>query len=302
MGDNANKTVNRVAGTINTAGKKIQATTQKAKELTTKKIADVANYFQNDLFSKDPGILAQVIQGFLAILILFIIIEISKYAYKKYVSMSLSNPFILPKNSDGGYTWSGDRQHVIKQQPGSDSTTLQRSKNKDSGIEFTYLFWINVSKWTESVMGWKHVFHKGTQEGEPLRCPAVWLHPVKNSMRIYMNTMNSPDEYLDIDDMPIQKWICVGIAVKQNKLDVYINGNIIKSKKFSTPVKQNYGDVYITNQGGFDGYLSRLRYFNNYITYSQLRNFLISGPDPIPLDEADTMPPYFDSRYWSRSK
>ena len=151
-------------------------------------------------------------------------------------------------------------------------------------------------------MGWKHVFHKGTQEGEPLRCPAVWLHPVKNSMRIYMNTMNSPDEYLDIDDMPIQKWICVGIAVKQNKLDVYINGNIIKSKKFSTPVKQNYGDVYITNQGGFDGYLSRLRYFNNYITYSQLRNFLISGPDPIPLDEADTMPPYFDSRYWSRSK
>lgn len=308
MGDNVvNKTAGRVAGTINDTGKKIQEGTKKAKEIATKHLGNVVNYFQNDLFSDNPGILSQVIQGFLAVLILFIIIELCIFAYKKYKAMSLSNPFILPKNSDGGYTYSGDRQHVIKQDPNNvtaDDTvkTLQRSKNQESGIEFTYLFWINVNSWQETAMGWKHVFHKGTQEGEPLRCPAVWLHPVKNSMRIYMNTMTSSDEYIDIDDIPIKKWICVGIAVKQNKLDIYVNGNIIKSKTFSAPVKQNYGDIYITNHGGFDGYLSRLRYFNNYITYSQLRDFLITGPDPVPLDEADTMPPYFDSRYWSRSK
>lgn len=309
MGDNAvKKTANRVAGTINDTGKKIQDTAKKATEAVSKHVGNVGNYFKNDLFAENPGILAQVIQGFLAVLILFIIIEVCKLAYKKYVAMSNSNPFILPKNSDGGYTYSADRQHIIHQDPkaqnaGDESIkTLQRSKDQNSGIEFTYLFWINVSKWDEKVMGWKHVFHKGTQEGEPLRCPAVWLHPVRNSMRIYMNTMKSPNEYLDVDDIPIQKWICIGIAVKQNKLDVYINGNIIKSKTFSSPVKQNYGDVYVTNQGGFDGYISRLRYFNNYITYSQLRDFLIAGPDPVPLDEADTMPPYFDSRYWSRSK
>ena len=125
-------------------------------------------------------------------------------------------------------------------------------------------------------MGWKHVFHRDSRRRT---LKMLVYHPVKNSMRIYMNTMTSLDEYLDIDDIPIKKWICVGIAVKQNKLDVYINGNIIKSKTFGAPVKQNYGDIYITNHGGFDGYLSRLRYFNNYITYSQLRDFHYrSGP------------------------
>ena len=46
---------------------------------------------------------------------------------------------------------------------------------------------------------WKHVFHKGNKTGYPNRCPGVYIHPTKNTLRIYTNTYDKILEYVDID-------------------------------------------------------------------------------------------------------
>lgn len=282
------------ASKINSGVESVKKASQSAITKAQEHLSNAGNWIMN--IPSSDGVPQQIIQGLLAVIILAVVIETAIYLYKKYKAYSNSNPMLI----DG--TKVANRSTIIRQDPSlQNSITLARSKNQKEGIEFTYIFWIYINSWNND-MKWKHVFHKGSQQAEPLKCPAVFLHPVKNSMRVYMNTLSTVEEYIDIDNIPIQKWLCCAISVKQKKLDVYVNGNILKSKNLTSVPKQNYGDVYVTMDGGFDGYISNLQYYANYISYSQLRSHLIEGPAPIPLNEADTFPPYLDSRYWVRAQ
>ena len=61
---------------------------------------------------------------------------------------------------------------------------------------------------------WKHMFHKGNKTSYLNRAPGVFIHPDKNSIRIYMNTMQNILEYVDIDNIPIQKMGTHGNFIK----------------------------------------------------------------------------------------
>ena len=53
-------------------------------------------------------------------------------------------------------------------------------------------------------------------------------------------------------------------------IDVYINGVLTKRHILSGVPKQNYSDVHISQNGGFGGYLSSLRYFNYAINTNKI--------------------------------
>ena len=46
------------------------------------------------------------------------------------------------------------------------------------------------------------------------------------------------------------------IRVQNSAMDVYINGTITRSVELAGVPKQNYGDVFVGLNGGFDGYVS----------------------------------------------
>ena len=50
------------------------------------------------------------------------------------------------------------------------------------------------------------ICHKGNDSSYPNRAPGVWIHPTKNSLRIYMNTFDNILDYIDVDDVPVKKW------------------------------------------------------------------------------------------------
>ena len=117
-----------------------------------------------------------------------------------------------------------------------------------------------INDWSYKYNQWKHVFHKGNMTSWPLRATGVWLHPTKNSLRIYMNTFDNILDYIDVDDIPVKKWFCVQVMIqnvhshtenptdiiaqdKSHVLDVYLNGQLKKSKLFESVPKQNNGDA-----------------------------------------------------------
>jgi hypothetical protein len=57
-------------------------------------------------------------------------------------------------------------------------------------------------------------------------------------------------------------WVNLIIVLIGGSVDVYINGNLKKRTKLTGVPKINYGNLYVTNWGGFQGYVSNLRYFN----------------------------------------
>ena len=188
---------------------------------------------------------------------------------------------------------------VIEQNPDNDENIiLYRSENEDGGIEFSYSFWILVNDFTFKDKNMKHVFHKGDNKAEVSYTPAVWIHPDKNSIRINMNTIDSKDNIIDIDNMPVNKWVHISLVVKQKIVTIYVNGNIKKSKRLESIPRQNFGNVWINLFGGFDGYLSNLKYTRRALSYSEVENMVSDGPSTKMSESSGVEPPYLDGDWW----
>ena len=182
-------------------------------------------------------------------------------------------------------------------------------------MEFSYSFWMLIMDVSYRPGQWKHIFHKGGSTSYPNRAPGVWLHPTKNSIRVYMNTFNNPLEYVDVDNIPVKKWVCVQVILqnvnshvdepkdfvekeRNHVLDVYINGTVKKSKILDSIPKQNNGDLWVNLFGGFDGYLSKLRYYDEALQYEEIQEIIKEGPSKIITADTGELPPYLDNDWW----
>ena len=94
-----------------------------------------------------------------------------------------------------------------------------------------------------------------------------------------MNSFNTVDEEIEIDNIPLNKWFNVMIRVKGNSLDIFMNGIITKSRQLATPPKQNYDKVFLHLNSGFSGYSSNLWYWNYTLGTSAITSLVDAGPD-----------------------
>lgn len=193
-----------------------------------------------------------------------------------------------------------------------------RSVNEREGIEFTYSVWLYVTNYSINQGQKRHIFNKGSAQNVgdkskfgdintsgmnfPNNAPGVYFKPNDkhgaNQLAIYMNTFNNVIEEVTIQDLPVKKWFNLTIRVKHDKMDSYINGTIVNRHKFNSPVKQNYGNVYVCQNGGFAGNLSNLRYFNYALSGVQINNIVTAGPDLTPNDSMKIFPYYFSLRWF----
>ena len=85
-------------------------------------------------------------------------------------------------------------------------------------------------------------------------------------------------EQIDISNIPVDKWVCLVIRAKNTVMDVYVNGTITNRHYPQGVMKQNYYDVHIGQNGGFNGYISRLKYDNNALSAVEIQNIYKKGP------------------------
>jgi len=174
---------------------------------------------------------------------------------------------------------------IIPQDPSrSNSKPVYRSIDAREGLEFTWSVWIFVQDLGENGK-YRHIFHKGNDNTDsdglisPNNAPGLYLSPDINELTLIMNTYTVINEEVKIPDIPINKWVNVIIRCRNTDLDVYINGSIIKSVKLSGVPKQNYGDVFVAMNGGFDGYISNLWYYNYALGTAEIQRLVKNGPD-----------------------
>ena len=201
----------------------------------------------------------------------------------------------------------------IPQDPSiSGSIPILRSINEQDGIEFTWSVWINVEDFAYKQNDYKHVFHKGndginmttepTGLNSPNNGPGLYIAPFTNNLVVIMSTFDEPKEEVVVKDLPLNKWVNVIIRVsKQHQLDVYINGVLAKRHILKSVPKQNYGDVFVSMNGGFMGYTSDLRYFDKSLGTSQIQSIVDKGPNMKMLNGSDlnqSKPPYLSQRWY----
>ena len=188
---------------------------------------------------------------------------------------------------------------------------IMRSKNDKDGLVFTWSVWIFIDDLQYRQNEYRHIFHKGNDDvnvttvpigmNQPNNAPGLYIAPGTNNLIVIMNTFDKINEEIVIEDIPLNKWINVIIRVdEQHKLDAYINGTLVKRHILASVPKQNYGDVYVSLNGGFSGYTSALRYFNTALGTNQIQSIVDTGPNlrMIGSDMKNSMPRYLSLRWF----
>jgi len=175
---------------------------------------------------------------------------------------------------------------TIPQDPSSvGAKTIPRSVNKNGGIEFTWSTWIFINDLGNPDGKYHHIFHKGninTQSNGlnyPNNSPGLYISPNTNELTLIMNTYDVINEEITIGNVPLNKWLNIIIRCTNKKIDVYINGTIDKSITLVGVPKQNYGDVYMAMNGGFNGYISNLWYYSYALGTTEIQAIARRGPN-----------------------
>ena len=240
---------------------------------------------------------------FVLIMIVFVVLLHVGFGIIEMVTAPNSSPYLIKGMINA------ENQVIVRQDPNMEgSVPVIRSKNESKGIEFTWSVWINITDLQYGYGKYKHIFHKGNdgiQYNEnglnfPNNAPGLYISPTTNSLVIIMNTFTTINEEITIPDIPLNKWVNVIIRVEGNDLDVYINGTIAKRHHLSDVVKQNYGDVFVAMNGGFNGYISSLRYLNYAAQPGEIQSIIRRGPN-LTMKKNDSLtavPPYLSLRWY----
>jgi hypothetical protein len=218
----------------------------------------------------------------------FLLLVIFGFVILLRVGISVLAYFLKPNESPHLIDGMVDAKQMIifTQDPSSNgAVTIYRSVNATDGLEFTWSTWIFIDNLQTNAGKYKHIFSKGnsnlSENGmiQPNNAPGLYIAPNTNALVVVMNTFNVINEEVIIPDIPLNKWVNVIIRCENTTMDVYINGTIARSINLVGVPKQNYGDVYVGMNGGFDGYISNLWYYNYALGTAAIQKISNNGPN-----------------------
>ena len=218
----------------------------------------------------------------------FLLLVIFAFVILLRVGISAVSYLLTPSSSPHLIDGMVDAKQMIvfPQDPSSNgAVTIYRSVNANDGIEFTWSVWIFINGLQYLEGQYKHIFYKGNSNLEqngrnfPNNAPGLYLAPNTNSLVVMMNTFNVINEEVIVPDIPLNKWFNVIIRCKNTTLDVYANGTIVRSVNLIGVPKQNYGDVYVGMNGGFDGNISNLWYYDYALGTAEIQKIVNNGPN-----------------------
>ena len=118
-----------------------------------------------------------------------------------------------------------------------------------------------IPQTSESICGRLNKWHSNSLENTPrgVHCCGKSNKP---------SNLDTPDKPCDIVNIPVQRWVHVGIILQNKSLDVYLNGSLKRScilKNIPKSIKQT-DNIYINQNGGFNGKISDIKYTPKALT------------------------------------
>lgn len=266
------------------------------------------------------GIVPQILLALALATILYIILVSLELVYKSFKQVSGTRVELMPFTASAA-----DKPREFEQDPSArNAKLLPLSDNERTGAEFTYSFylWINPSSFRQED-GLLHILHKGHPKPFPLLGPGVFLKSNTNTLRVYMNSSKTWNNFVDVENIPVKKWVHIAVVARSNAIEVYINGNLAKKLNMDGAVLyQNFGNLYVFSQrpcvlstnirslnsdspmqifGTYNGNLSNLVYYSYAVSYTELQSLVTEGPSRKTESTTEDSPPYLEDAWWTQS-
>jgi hypothetical protein len=263
-------------------------------------------------FLESNTFIAKIAFLLLVIIIFFILLRIS-IALLSWLLAPTQNMTLLNGMADASLPI-----HISQDPTSTNSMPIIRSSNQIFGMEFTWSVWLFIKPALVTQTTPQHVFSKGA--GSLMTCtsgtsgnfannaPGLYLTNT-NTINVLMDTISAPacsttTPQIVINNMPINKWFNVVIRLTNNTLDVYVNGRLTQRKMLNSVPNQNYDDVFICSGGGFNGFISDLKYFNSSIGTSEINAIVSSGPNTSinMANLKNNIPPYLSIDWYQSNQ
>ena len=187
------------------------------------------------------------------LLVISIAIILTTYIYyKKYVKSYYS--LILDQPENAQIIYNVKKNDLVK-------------NTKNTGITWTINFWIYINDWTYNYNKNKYIIVWDNCN--------IWLDKSSNKLHVHVPTYNNTNGIkLEVFDLPLQKWLNISIALDNRNLDIWVNGKLYNSKYLNNiPKLVEKSSMKITPHGGFNGFVSQIKYYNYVIKRNQLVGF-----------------------------
>lgn len=167
---------------------------------------------------------------------------------------------------------------------------FEKSELDDGGSngDYTYSVWVYVQDWNYGFGEDKNVLVRKADGAGGDDAFRLYMDKQSNNLVIETKCYGSADgagsvQTCQVDNFPLQTWVCATISQYGRTCDVYINGKLVRTCVFPGTAKVPNGPLVLTpsNGGassGFSGYTCKLRYFSYATNPQQAYNIYKDGP------------------------
>ena len=177
-----------------------------------------------------------------------------------------------------------------------------------SSSNFAYSIWFYVNDWNYRYGEPKVIFGRMGSKGKSQDsnasvpgvsglnpCPTVVLGAIENNITVALSCFPGTDNnsrnndsnssgsnYVihncSVSNVPIQRWVNLVLSVYGRTMDLYIDGKLVRTCLLPGTANINKNaDIYVTPQGGFDGFTSKFEYFPNSLNPQEVWNIYSQG-------------------------
>lgn len=181
------------------------------------------------------------------------------------------------------------------------ATSLATNGTSVPSSNFAYSIWFYVNNWNYRYGESKVIFGRmgsmssqgsssisGVNGLDP--CPAVVLGAVENNIAVSLGCYPGIDQQptttggstvvktCSVANVPIQKWVNLIVSVYGRSMDIYIDGKLVRTCLLPGVASvNNNANVYVTPNGGFEGWTSKFQYYPNPLNPQDAWNIYTQG-------------------------
>lgn len=158
-------------------------------------------------------------------------------------------------------------------------------------------WWMFVKDWNYGYGKEKQVLVRPDPTNNAVMNPSVSLHPTDNTLKVSVSVFptghgsskaepapatgsgaSTDDVFIcEVPNIPLQSWFSVSITVFGKNLDIYIDGKLVKSCMLPGVPKPAIGDISVSPNGGFSGYMCNIYQYPRMLTPGDAMNFFAAG-------------------------
>ena len=169
------------------------------------------------------------------------------------------------------------------------ASDLAVNSTNSQPTNFTYSIWIYIDDWNYKYGMVKPILLRNGSTNNtnsvttPVSInsssivPCPFIHLGADSNKLVINQAVYPSsgststptihdiDKVEIDNIPLQKWVNILMSVYGRTLDTYLDGKLVNTHVLTNTayVGNSTSNVYVTPHGGFSGFRSNLQYFPN---------------------------------------